>query len=174
MTQVNCSHQVPVSPRRAQGVGVFGKLAVTLVHCARYDTCGWNPTAEDGVGDNGDAFPNYKGETADSDGNGIGDNAQSSIAKAEEVNELKAQLTQRTEEINTLIAQLDQSLTLDQIQDLRIGSAILTTDIERNRATLKIRIEESSDLKTWTTKNTITKYYTIPEGKKFYRFALDK
>ena len=62
----------------------------------------------------------------------------------------------------------------DQIQDLRIGSVMLTTDTVRKRATLKIRIEESSDLENWITKNNITKTYSIPDGKKFYRFALDK
>ena len=142
----------------------------------------------DGVGDNADAFPNYKGEIADSDGDGIGDNAQSAFDLTAQINSLQFTINQldtqiknldnqiavKNNQIESLEATVRQNLSLDDIQDLRIGSVILTTDVEKNRATLKIKIEESSDLKTWTLKNTITKYYPIPEGKGFYRFALDK
>ena len=39
----------------------------------------------DGVGDNGDAFPNDSSETKDSDGDGVGDNAQADQEEPEPV-----------------------------------------------------------------------------------------
>jgi len=146
----------------------------------------------DGVGDNSDAFPNYKGESADSDGNGIGDNAQSSIEKEQVINDLNKQLTQRNAEINTLKAQLasanstiaekdqeiarlsDGVLSLEQVQDGRLGSIVLTPIPNTNMTILNIDIEQSEDLKTWTLYRKILESISMPEGKKFYRFALDK
>ena len=42
-------------------------------------------------------------------------------------------------------------------------------------ATISFNIEESEDLKTWqATGEKITKTVQLKDGKKFYRFALDK
>lgn len=135
-------------------------------------------TDGDGVGDNADAFPNYKGEITDSDGDGIGDNAQSSIAKTAEINTLKAQLASA----NSTIAEKDQEiarlsdggLTLEQVQDGRLGSIVITPIPNTNTAILSLDIEQSDDLKTWTLYRNILESIPLPEGKKFYRFALDK
>ena len=44
----------------------------------------------------------------------------------------------------------------------------------KNTAILNIDIEQSDDLKTWTLYRKILESIPLPEGKKFYRFALDK
>ena len=149
----------------------------------------------DGVGDNGDAFPNYKGESADSDGNGIGDNAQSSLAKTEEINTLQAQINELLARptvdqlaaleaerdarptkaaYDAVVAERDAKPTLDEIKDGRLGSIVITPIPNTNTAILNIDIEQSDDLKTWTLYRKILESIPLPEGKKFYRFALDK
>ena len=41
-------------------------------------------------------------------------------------------------------------------------------------AILSLDIEQSEDLKTWTLYRKILESIAMPDGKKFYRFALDK
>ena len=71
------------------------------------------------------------------------------------------------------IAQLSSRPTIEQLQDARNGSVIINAD--NGTATISFNIEESNDLKTWqNTGDIITKTIQLKDGKKFYRFALDK
>mgnify|MGYP001449378971 CR=1 FL=1 len=75
---------------------------------------------------------------------------------------------------DAVVAERDAKPTLDEIQDGRIGSIVLTPIPNTNTAILNIDIEQSDDLKTWTLYRKILESISMPEGKKFYRFALDK
>ena len=69
------------------------------------------------------------------------------------------------------IAELEAKLS--EYQNERAG--IVVIDSSNGEATISFNIEESEDLKTWqATGEKITKTIPIPDGKKFYRFALDK
>ena len=64
---------------------------------------------------------------------------------------------------------------LDQVRDARAGSVVLTVDPEGDTVTLGLTIEQSDNLIEWTKlEGEITRTIPIPDGKKFYRFALDK
>ena len=77
------------------------------------------------------------------------------------------------EDLAAVTAERDARPTIDQIQDARNGSLVINS--ENGRATISLNIEESEDLKTWqTTGEKITKIIQLKDGKKFYRFALDK
>ena len=76
------------------------------------------------------------------------------------------------------IAELEQGgggQSLEQVRDARAGSVVLTVDPEGDTVTLGLTIEQSDNLIEWTKlKGEITRTIPIPDGKKFYRFALDK
>ena len=77
------------------------------------------------------------------------------------------------EQLSTAIAERDARLTADELQDARNGSVVINSS--NGEATLSFNIEESEDLKTWqATGEKITKTIQLKDGKKFYRFALDK
>ena len=64
---------------------------------------------------------------------------------------------------------------LEQVRDARAGSVVLTVDPNGDNITLGLTIEQSDNLTEWTKLNgEMTRTIPIPEGKKFYRFALDK
>ena len=129
----------------------------------------------DGVPDVDDAFPNDPTEVADSDNDGVGDNADA--RSGEVIVELQGQVGQLMEQNSQLQAQvseLSKGPTLEQIQDGRLGSIVITPIPNTNTAILNIDIEQSDDLKTWTLYRNILESIPLPEGKKFYRFALDK
>ena len=75
---------------------------------------------------------------------------------------------------DTVVAERDAKPTLDEIKDGRLGSIVITPIPNTNTAILNIDIEQSDDLKTWTLYRNILESIPLPEGKKFYRFALDK
>ena len=55
------------------------------------------------------------------------------------------------------------------------GSGELTVDPEGDNITLGLTIEQSDNLIEWTKLDgEMTRTIPIPDGKKFYRFALDK
>ena len=57
--------------------------------------------------------------------------------------------------------------------DARAGSVVI--NLSNGEASISFNIEESEDLKTWqATGEKITKTIQLKDGKKFYRFALDK
>jgi len=73
------------------------------------------------------------------------------------------------------IAQLQARPTLEEVQEGREGSVVLEVDPEGGTVTLGLTIEQSGDLIDWTPiEGELTRTIPIPDGKKFYRFALDK
>jgi len=77
------------------------------------------------------------------------------------------------EELAAITAERDARPTIEQIQDARNGSIVINS--ENGTTTITFNIEESEDLNTWrATGEKITKSIQLKDGKKFYRFALDK
>ncbi|MEE2724757.1 MAG: hypothetical protein VYC05_05185 [Verrucomicrobiota bacterium] len=63
----------------------------------------------------------------------------------------------------------------EQVRDARAGSVVMTGDPEGDTVTLRLTIEQSDNLIEWTKLDgEMTRTIPIPDGKKFYRFALDK
>ncbi len=63
----------------------------------------------------------------------------------------------------------------EQVRDARAGSVVLTGDPEGDTVTLGLTIEQSDNLIEWTKLDgEMTRTIPIHDGKKFYRFALDK
>ena len=119
----------------------------------------------------------------------LGENDQSIMA---EINEMKAQLQTlvasvaekdaQIAEKDAKIAELEQGgggqsfeQVLEQVRDARAGSVVLTVDPNGDNITLGLTIEQSDNLIEWTKLDgEMTRTIPIPDGKKFYRFALDK
>ncbi|MDB4720845.1 hypothetical protein OAF65_03940 [Verrucomicrobiales bacterium] len=77
------------------------------------------------------------------------------------------------EAYDAVVADRDGRPTTEQLQDARNGSIVVNG--QNGEANISFNIEESEDLKTWQkTGEKITKTIQLKEGKKFYRFALDK
>jgi hypothetical protein len=73
---------------------------------------------------------------------------------------------------DTVVTERDARPTLEEIQDARTGSVILTPS-EDGTVQLKIEIEESSDLEVWENQGkSVEAGFPLTEGKKFLRFAL--
>ena len=63
----------------------------------------------------------------------------------------------------------------EQVRDARAGSVVMTGDPEGDTVTLGLKIEQSDNLIEWTKLDgEMTRTIPIHDGKKFYRFALDK
>ena len=119
----------------------------------------------------------------------LGENDQSIMA---EINAMKAQLQALVASVaekdaqivekDAKIAELEQGgggqsleQVLEQVRDARAGSVVLTVDPEGDNITLGLTIEQSDNLIEWTKLDgEMTRTIPIPDGKKFYRFALDK
>ena len=119
----------------------------------------------------------------------LSENDQSIMA---EINAMKAQLQTlvasvaekdaQIAEKDAKIAELEQGgggqsleQVLEQVRDARAGSVVLTVDPEGDNITLGLTIEQSDNLIEWTKLDgEMTRTIPIPDGKKFYRFALDK
>ena len=112
----------------------------------------------------------------------LSENDQSIMA---EINAMKAQLqtlVAQVAEKDQRIAELEQGgggqsleQVLEQVRDARAGSVVLTVDPEGDNITLGLTIEQSDNLTEWTKLDgEMTRTIPIPDGKKFYRFALDK
>ena len=73
----------------------------------------------------------------------------------------------------TEIATLSQRPTLQEVRDGRPGSVLLTVDSETGSVVLDFTVEESEDLTNWTpvAGPGVSQTLTLPEGKRFYRFA---
>jgi len=77
------------------------------------------------------------------------------------------------EAYDAVVGERDARPTADELQDARNGSVVI--DSSNGEATISFNIEESEDLKNWqATGEKITKTIQLKDGKKFYRFALDK
>ena len=100
----------------------------------------------------------------------------------DELDELKKDKNALDENVATLVSQRDEAIaerderpTPEQIRDARAGSVVLTVDPEGDNITLGLTIEQSDNLIEWTKLDgEMTRTIPIPDGKKFYRFALDK
>jgi uncharacterized protein YjbI with pentapeptide repeats len=108
----------------------------------------------------------------------LSENDQSIMA---EINAMKAQLqtlVAQVAEKDERIAELEQGgggQNLEQVRDARAGSVVLTVEPDGNNITLGLTIEQSDNLTEWTKLDgEMTRTIPIPDGKKFYRFALDK
>ena len=119
----------------------------------------------------------------------LGENDQSIMV---EINAMKAQLQTlvasvaekdaQIAEKDAKIAELEQGgggqsleQVLEQVRDARAGSVVLTVGPEGDTVTLGLTIEQSDNLTEWTKLDgEMTRTIPIPDGKKFYRFALDK
>ena len=120
-------------------------------------------------------------------------------AKVERIDTLQSQMEVLTQQLNQLasvipqlqasieekderIAELEQGgggqsleQVLEQVRDAGAGSVVLTVDPEGDNITLGLTIEQSDNLIEWTKLDgEMTRTIPIPDGKKFYRFALDK
>jgi uncharacterized protein YjbI with pentapeptide repeats len=112
-------------------------------------------------------------------------NAERSAANALMIDALKTQIDNMSAKLETLvasvaekddkIAELKKRPTLEQIRDARAGSIVLTVEPDGQNITLGLTIEQSDNLVEWTSLDgEMTRTIPIPDGKKFYRFALDK
>ena len=90
--------------------------------------------------------------------------------KDEQIAALELRPTQAA--YDTVVTERDARPTLEEIQDARTGSVILTPS-EDGTVQLKIEIEESSDLEVWENQGkSVEADFPLAEGKKFLRFAL--
>ena len=83
---------------------------------------------------------------------------------------LQAAIVERDEKI----AILQKRPTIDQLMEGRAAAFLYKIDEgKEGKVTLSLRIEQSEDLSHWTpVDEVITRTFPIPEGKRFYRFAL--
>ena len=101
-------------------------------------------------------------------------------ALKEELQKVKAQLAELAnlnsiKELKEQVAELEKRPTIEQVRDARAGSVVLTVGPEGDSVTLGLTIEQSDNLIEWTKLDgEMTRTIPIPDGKKFYRFALDK
>ena len=102
--------------------------------------------------------------------------AMNSISdKIETLNTRINELAVKVQEKDEKIAILEKRPTLEEVQEGRAGSIVLTVEPDGDNITLGLTIEQSDNLVEWTKLNgDMTRTIPIPEGKKFYRFALDK
>ena len=84
-----------------------------------------------------------------------------------------ATLQTQTAALQAEVALLEQRPTLEEVQDGRRGSVVLSVDPAGNSVTLNFTVEESEDLITWTPVEGpgVSQTLTLPEDKRFYRFA---
>ena len=95
-----------------------------------------------------------------------------------QINDMNAKLENLVASISekdTMIAELKKRPTVEQVRDARAGSIVLTVEPDGQNITLGLTIEQSDNLVEWTSlEGEMTRTISIPDGKKFYRFALDK
>ena len=90
--------------------------------------------------------------------------------KDEQIASLELRPTQAA--YDTVVTERDARPTLEEIQDARTGSVILTPS-EDGTVQLRIEIEESSDLEVWEqSEESVEVELPLAEGKKFLRFAM--
>ena len=88
---------------------------------------------------------------------------------------LEEQLASVTLQRDLAITERDARPTLEAVRDARTGSVVLNVDPDGDSITLGLTIEQSDNLIEWTKLDgEMTRTIPIPDGKKFYRFALDK
>jgi hypothetical protein len=121
---------------------------------------GISDSDEDGVADPNDVFPYNPNESSDSDNDGIGDNSD----KHPGFNDGN---------LDTYL-NINQYLKISDIKDLRPGSTMI--EVTNNEASIQLKMEESTDLNSWTEINgAATMTVPVPSGSdtKFFRFKMD-
>ena len=83
---------------------------------------------------------------------------------------LRAAIVARDEKI----ALLEERPTMEELVEARPAAVIFKIDEDgKGEVTLSLRIEQSEDLSHWTpVEGVIKRTLPLPEGKRFYRFAL--
>ena len=85
--------------------------------------------------------------------------------------DLQASLAEKDERIMELL----ERPTIEEIQDARTGALVFRADEENNAVRLEFEIQESENLKDWTSRpDNVTATLPLAEGKKFIRIALTK
>ena len=79
-----------------------------------------------------------------------------------------------TEQLAAVEAERDAKLTTEEITDLRVGSVLIEPINGTNTAILSLDLEQSNNLKDWSTYKQLLEVIPVPEGIGFFRFALDK
>jgi hypothetical protein len=93
-----------------------------------------------------------------------------SSQKDAQIAELEKRPTQN--QYDQVVAELDARPTLEDIQEARAGSVVLTPT-DNGTVILKMMIEKSSDLSVWeNSEESVEVELPLTEGKKFLRFAL--
>ena len=138
-------------------------------------------TDGDGTPDEEDAFPNDPNEWLDTDGDTIGNNADTdddndTILDYKEIEIGSNPLVLDTLQslvtiIDNLLVNSSSKFSIDEIEDLRPGSIMV--EVSGNQATVQLQMEESSDLQTWEDTGTPATM-TIPADTdtKFFRFKM--
>ena len=86
-----------------------------------------------------------------------------------------ADLQVSIEEKDEQIAELSQRPTVEELQEARTGSLVLSADEETNLVTLEFEIQESDNLRDWVSRpEKVTTTVPLGEGKRFVRIALSK
>lgn len=78
------------------------------------------------------------------------------------------------EQLAAVEAERDAKLTTEEITDLRVGSVLIEPITGTNTAILSLDLEQSNNLKDWSTYKQLLEVIPVPEGIGFFRFALDK
>ena len=103
----------------------------------------------------------------------VNDESKYSFLELEPFTEIFSSLSSKIAELEQGGGGQNLEQVLEQVTDARAGSVVINSS--NGEAIISFNIEESEDLNTWqATGEKITKTVQLKDGKKFYRFALDK
>jgi hypothetical protein len=169
LTQDDVGAVITVTASYIDGEGTPETVTSAATATVAIDTDG------DGIGnhvdtdDDGDGFSDilevrFNGDPLDPSDR---DNLEASIISDMDIAEGTIQ------ELQAQVAALSLRPTLEQVRDGRPGSVLLSVDSETGSVVLDFTVEESEDLITWTpvAGPGVSQTLTLPEGKRFYRFA---
>ncbi len=101
--------------------------------------------------------------------------APCTLEQLQQLNTRVGDLQASIEEKDEQIAELSQRPTVEELQEARTGSLVLSADQETNLVTLEFEIQESENLRDWVSRpEKVTTTLPLEEGKKFVRIALRK
>ena len=101
--------------------------------------------------------------------------APCTLEQLQQLNTRVGDLQASIEEKDEQIAELSQRPTVEELQEVRTGSLVLSADQETNLVTLEFEIQESENLRDWVSRpEKVTTTLPLEEGKKFVRIALRK
>ncbi|MCS5584777.1 MAG: leucine-rich repeat domain-containing protein [Pseudomonadales bacterium] len=101
--------------------------------------------------------------------------APCTLEQLQQLNTRVGDLQASIEEKDEQIAELSQRPPVEELQEVRTGSLVLSADQETNLVTLEFEIQESENLRDWVSRpEKVTTTLPLEEGKKFVRIALRK